>query len=639
MSEKQARRPPVAPKPSFIKQDAATVKISPLPSSALQGATLAFGPGPAKVSTVAPSHNPSAGALLAATAAASKKQHPQQQGQNASNGGPGPSSRDLAIPSRGRQPHTENASLAAATLSSASPPQPGLQPHSPQSTSAVAAVAASAATSPAREPEPKEGATSSYLSTPEPTREARPRSISTSSTHSENALFLHKSPDALAGAIASMAHPPVHGQDAHVDKPKNDLSGISHLFVSSQPSSGSSPSPSPSGTAAAAMATRNAADAAARRRAESAADDESVRHEPFFGNVARSPPSAAGSNWPQIKLSPPDTPAETESPRDIESMSETPPDPLPAPLPVRPNRAAIVAQDRANGNQSEPPVLDARTKMTASSLADAMVASNLASRVASPASSQAAPPPPPPKPRRRSRSASLFEGAKPHIPFLGLGGDDSKSGPGSQTSNKSKPRPPRPMRQTLRNHSPGHEEKEEEPHKRGRRHWRRHPNMHHEGDRKRWRDRVTERERKRYEGVWAANKGLLVDLDLALIEGSGEKSQRQQSQQSEQQQHQQQLPQPRSTSTVAPSELVVNVVVRDIWERSRLPRDVLEEVWDLVARPGATALNREEFVVGMWLIDQRLKGRKLPVKVSPSVWQSVRHPQGVKISTKPLHKK
>ncbi|EHY53144.1 Increased rDNA silencing protein [Exophiala dermatitidis] len=638
MSEKQARRPPVAPKPSFIKQDAATVKISPLPSSALQGATLAFGPGPAKISTVATSHNPSAGALLAATAAASKKQHPQppqQHGQNASNGGL--SSRDLAIPTRGRQPHTENASLAAATLSSASPPQPGLQPHPPQSTSAVAAVAASAATSPSREPEPKEGAASSYLSTPEPTRETRPRSISTSSTHSENAIALQKSPDALAGAIASMAHPSVHGQGVHVDKPKNDLSGISHLFVSSsQPSSGSSPSPSPSGTAAAAMATRNAADAAARRRAESAADDESVRHEPFFGNAARSPPSATGSNWPQIKLSPPDTPAETASPRDIESIPDPQPDPLPAPLPVRPSRAAIVAQDRANGNHSEPPVLDARTKMTASSLADAMVASNLASRVASPTSSQAAAPPPPPKPRRRSRSASLFEGAKPHIPFLGLGGDDSKNGSGSQTSNKSKPRPPRPMRQTLRNHSPGHDEKEEEPHKRGRRHWRRHPNMHHEGDRKRWRDRVTERERKRYEGVWAANKGLLVDLDLAILEGSAEKSEPQSQQGQQQQQQQQPL---RATSSVSPSELVVNVVVRDIWERSRLPRDVLEEVWDLVARPGATALNREEFVVGMWLIDQRLKGRKLPVKVSPSVWQSVRHPQGVKISTKPLHKK
>lgn len=173
----------------------------------------------------------------------------------------------------------------------------------------------------------------------------------------------------------------------------------------------------------------------------------------------------------------------------------------------------------------------------------------------------------------------------------------------------------------MRNASPDHREKEEEHAKRGRRHWRRHPNMHHEGDRKRWRDRVTERERKRYEGVWAANRGLLVDLDLAILEDSGTEQTKQ--------------PGARKTS-VSPADLVVNVVVRDIWERSRLPKDVLEEVWDLVAPPGVKALNREEFVVGLWLIDQRLKGRKLPIKVSPSVWQSVRHPQGVKIRNKPL---
>lgn len=152
-----------------------------------------------------------------------------------------------------------------------------------------------------------------------------------------------------------------------------------------------------------------------------------------------------------------------------------------------------------------------------------------------------------------------------------------------------------------------------EPNKRGRKHWRRHPNMHHEGDRERWRDKVTERERKRYEGVWAANRGLLLDLDpdLRVAEYT------------------------RDGTPV--SDLVANVVVQDVWERSRLPKDVLEEVWDLVARPGARALNREEFVVGLWLIDQRLKGRKLPVKVSPSIWSSVRHPQGVRISNK-LHK-
>lgn len=164
------------------------------------------------------------------------------------------------------------------------------------------------------------------------------------------------------------------------------------------------------------------------------------------------------------------------------------------------------------------------------------------------------------------------------------------------------------MRHTLRNPSPEQEDKDEGVAKRGRRHWRRHPNMHHEGDRKRWRDKVTERERKRYEGVWAGNRGVLVDRDLEYIDFDGA------------------------------SELVINVVVKDIWERSRLPPDVLEEIWDLVAATDAKALNREEFVVGLWLIDQRLKGRKLPVKVSASVWSSVRHSYGVKISTKPIPK-
>ena len=45
-------------------------------------------------------------------------------------------------------------------------------------------------------------------------------------------------------------------------------------------------------------------------------------------------------------------------------------------------------------------------------------------------------------------------------------------------------------------------------------------------------------------------------------------------------------------------------------------------------------LVREEFVVGMWLIDQQLKGHKLPVKVPDSVWDSVRHVAGIKILAK-----
>lgn len=80
---------------------------------------------------------------------------------------------------------------------------------------------------------------------------------------------------------------------------------------------------------------------------------------------------------------------------------------------------------------------------------------------------------------------------------------------------------------------------------------------------------------------------------------------------------------------------VANVVVRDIWRRSRLPEDELSEVWDLVDREKRGMLGRAEFVVGMWLIDQRLRGRKIPTKVSDSVWGSA---NGVRVSA-PKHRR
>ncbi|RGP75819.1 hypothetical protein FLONG3_5576 [Fusarium longipes] len=117
---------------------------------------------------------------------------------------------------------------------------------------------------------------------------------------------------------------------------------------------------------------------------------------------------------------------------------------------------------------------------------------------------------------------------------------------------------------------------------------------HHEGARKKWREEVTPRERKRYEAVWASNRGLLLDVPNAPTEAMNGDS----------------------------SEYVLNTVVREIWKRSRLPADELAEVWDLVDRKGEGVLGRQEFVVGMWLIDQRLRGRKIPAKVSDSVWGS-----------------
>ncbi|EMC97942.1 hypothetical protein BAUCODRAFT_66570 [Baudoinia panamericana UAMH 10762] len=175
------------------------------------------------------------------------------------------------------------------------------------------------------------------------------------------------------------------------------------------------------------------------------------------------------------------------------------------------------------------------------------------------------------------------------------------------------------MRHTLRKKESEESESEDEHHPYGKhkkkRMVRKHPNKHHEGDRKRWRDAVTERERKRYEGVWAANKGQYCTSITFEDEG---------------------IPRWPAGDTASPrraaaAEQVSNIIVKDIWSRSRLPDSTLEMVWDLVDDSGVGRLSKEEFVVGMWLIDQRLKGRKLPVKVSETVWASVRGLQGIKI--------
>ncbi|KAL5615081.1 hypothetical protein BROUX41_005141 [Berkeleyomyces rouxiae] len=157
---------------------------------------------------------------------------------------------------------------------------------------------------------------------------------------------------------------------------------------------------------------------------------------------------------------------------------------------------------------------------------------------------------------------------------------------------------------------------------------------HHEGSRKRWREEVTERERKRYEALWASNRGqylvhapahpaLTPAAAAALVAGTtppvhGEAQGDYSS----------------STATAAAAadtgaadderDLVANVVVRELWRRSRLPAGELAEVWDLVDRQARGALNKQEFVVGMWLIDQRLRGRKIPHRVQRSVWDTAK---------------
>ena len=269
----------------------------------------------------------------------------------------------------------------------------------------------------------------------------------------------------------------------------------------------------------------------------------------------------------------------------------------PSPRSIRSPTASIVPPHQASISASRPPISSARSfdegnrslsplrsirttarstdgyvpKLTVDSLANAMVASSLASsRAPSPHE-----PPPLPPPRRHGKSYFLFN--QHH----------------SQEHLSRTPSPAKGMRQTMR--EPQKSDDEMDHRKRKGHIVRKHPNKHHEGDRKRYRNQVIERERKRYEGVWAANKGLLMESDP----GSGD--------------------------------AVLNVVVRDIWSRSRLPNDVLEEVWDLVDVRGDGKLEREGFVVGLWLIDSRLRGNKLPSKVSESMWASVRRLSGIKV--------
>ncbi|KAL8371300.1 hypothetical protein RB595_001234 [Gaeumannomyces hyphopodioides] len=217
------------------------------------------------------------------------------------------------------------------------------------------------------------------------------------------------------------------------------------------------------------------------------------------------------------------------------------------------------------------------------SLTNAIVASNLASARRQPASGESRAPPPIPVPRRKQRN-------DPQPPPWASGPDLSRS--------YSKSPPKRSgMLQTLR--SPPSKSDDEES-RRNRERYRKRSSLgkkhvHHEGSRRRWREQLTAAERRRYAALWASNRGLLLAAPQQGSEGSG-----------------------------PDQDSVANVVVRDLWGRSRLPFDELAEVWDLVDLGRRGMLSKEEFVVGTWLVDQRLRGRKIPARVSQSVWDSVK---------------
>lgn len=231
------------------------------------------------------------------------------------------------------------------------------------------------------------------------------------------------------------------------------------------------------------------------------------------------------------------------------------------------------------------------TDLPLDSLTNAIVASSLASARHTPSITTTVNPPPVPA---RRRSAHYKH---PHLKLHHSGGKAQQAA--AQARGNTSPRRTT-MLQTLR--GPVSKSDDED----ARRHLHRHrkklgggkKHFHHEGSRKRWREEVTPRERRRYEAVWASNRGLFP----VGPPSNGDHYHREED----------------------GADLVVNIVARDIWSRSRLPFDELAEVWDLVDRDRRGCLGKLEFVVGMWLIDQRLRGRKIPARVGDSVWDSAR---------------
>ncbi|KAF2733844.1 hypothetical protein EJ04DRAFT_494440 [Polyplosphaeria fusca] len=282
-----------------------------------------------------------------------------------------------------------------------------------------------------------------------------------------------------------------------------------------------------------------------------------------------------------VKPQPQAFPQPRSSPKPISPVH--PPEIFPPRRPASTSNSSPPANSVYHSNYQRESVRAITKHMTGESLSNAIVGAALASsRTASPAS-RPAHVATPPLPTRRHHHSPFYHGRSP---------------------SPTKPPGPAKMRTTMRKEKDDtSDEDESERYKRkgtrimGMRQ-KKHPNKHHEGDRKRWRDVVTERERRRYEGVWAANKGLYV-ADASRVEAD-------------------------TTMDVH------GLLTKEIWSRSRLPVHELEEVWDLVDTRTIGRLRREEFVVGLWLIDQRLKGRKLPPKVRDSVWGSVRG-VGVKV--------
>lgn len=159
-------------------------------------------------------------------------------------------------------------------------------------------------------------------------------------------------------------------------------------------------------------------------------------------------------------------------------------------------------------------------------------------------------------------------------------------------------------------------------------------------------DSISEQQRKRYEGLWVSNKGLYIDRVVTRLIGVNYDKELSQSKKSEDKKElsekeiseyaaklsskvkyhvdidENDVRELHGLDEAESHELIHAVVVKRIWKRSKLLNEVLAAIWDLVDYRRDGTLNKAEFLVGMWLVDQCLYGRKLPKTLSNSVWNS-----------------
>lgn len=167
-------------------------------------------------------------------------------------------------------------------------------------------------------------------------------------------------------------------------------------------------------------------------------------------------------------------------------------------------------------------------------------------------------------------------------------------------------------------------------------------------------DYVSESQKKRYEGLWVSNRGLYMNKVLTRLVGVNyEKDEECESEPKDRilstkeisekaaklssavnsDMYEHDIQQLHSLAEADVHELIHGVVVKNLWIRSRLTDEELAAIWEMVDFRKDGTLNKAEFIVGMWLVDQRLYGRKLPKEVPELVWASLGN-MGVRVVIK-----